>query len=125
MTSDDLNLYVSSAVRDRLLNLLSVSLELGQGASVIDHVGADPWGDLAEFRRCVYDPLHGNRTAPLTEEGLAKVTVPASDVEPLRAVVDGLSESYSGGVPWVTLDERERSAVNELIAALDNRGTTF
>jgi hypothetical protein len=117
MTSDDLSLHLPSGVRESLLNLLSVSLELGPDADVIDHVGVEPWGDLDSFRETVYDPLHGRRAAPRRQH-VTTLTIRAHNLEPFRTVLDGLAEGFSGGVPWVPLSERERTAVKEVLAEL-------
>lgn len=119
---DDLTLYLPGTVRVPLLNLLLAALDLGDGDQVVERVAADPWGDLDEFRRTVYRPLHGESSVPTPQAAVTEVTIEAKDVARIRGVLDGLSESFAGGVPWVGLSERERAAVTQLIADLQQSG---
>ena len=48
------------------------------------------------------------------------VFVDAEDVEPIRNVLDGLAESFSGGVPWVAVTPAERQALERLISRLSS-----
>ena len=108
------SLRLTDETRATLLELLAVALELPRAANVLDHLPSEPWGDLEELRRRVYDPLHGEASPG---DGHA-VHIAAADVEPLRAVLDGIAECYSGGAPWPPLTDAERVAVERLISAL-------
>lgn len=90
-----------------------------EGSDVDAYLSAAPWGDLEEFRNTIYYPLRGRDVRAIQRESGVELAVPAGDVEPLRAVIDGLAESYSGGTPWTTLRRDERDAVERLLAQMN------
>ena len=119
---DVLRLVLSEGVRSTLSTLLAAALILPDSGNVEEWVPDHPWGDLAAFQREVYFPLHGQRSASAKPTGyLSHVVIAAGDVEPIRAVIDGLAESISGGVPWRALTETERAAVERSLTELGVR----
>jgi hypothetical protein len=90
---------------------------LADGESVADHLPVNPWGDVDEFRRVVYLTLHGEPAA-WQAPSKSDVVLEREDIAPIRDVLDGLAESYSGGNPWVALIDRERRAVERVLARL-------
>ncbi|MDA0179363.1 GNAT family N-acetyltransferase [Solirubrobacter phytolaccae] len=105
-------LALTDDVRAVLVRLLEVALEAKAGARVIDLLGEDPWGDLPALVEQVYKPLEAGRSEP------GDVTITAYEVRPLLAVLEGLGESYSGGVPWVELDPVESYVVRRVLDRL-------
>lgn len=118
MTADQLRLHMSESVRATLVQLLTTALDLVDANSVADHLPVNPWGDVDEFRRAVYLPLHGEpgdwQPSPMDYE----LVLEPDEIVPVRDVLDGLAESFSGGNPWVALTDRERRAVESLLARL-------
>jgi hypothetical protein len=110
-------LPLTPATRDTLRSLLAVSTELGEGARVVDYLPVAPWGDLDEFRRRVYEPLR--LSAPPSEGSANSIEVTSDDARLIWSVLQGLAESFSGGVPWSPLSRSELEAVNRCLAALD------
>jgi hypothetical protein len=93
---------------------------MATGARVIDSLPINPWGDLDEFRKQVYGPIHGTAPAAPTLAGdQTSVFIDADDVARIKDVLDGLGESISGGVPWIAVTDEEREAVNRLVKQLE------
>lgn len=121
MTADQLRLHMSENVRATLVQMLTTALDLVDADSVADHLPVNPWGDVDEFRRAVYLPLHGEpgdgHLSPVDYD----LVLGPDEIVPVRDVLDGLAESISGGIPWVALTDRERLAVESLLARLADR----
>lgn len=121
MDGKSIHLHLTSEVRATLVALLTATLTMEAEAQVVDHLASNPWGDLEAFRRSVYFPLVEGR---VEESGLDRIDIEieATNVPPIRDVMTGLAESFSGGVPWVALSEAERAAVEKLLAQLARQG---
>lgn len=113
---------MSEHVRETFVRLLQHAVSMPGGSRVADYLGADPWGDVEEFRRLIYRPLHRDPSSAADATTTAAVTVEAEDVDAIRTVLDGLGESFAGGVPWVELSESERRATERLLARLASDG---
>ena len=87
----DLRLDLSPRMREALARLLRVAVALRRDWPTFVRLPDNPCGDLEEFRRTVYLPLHG---APSTGE----VVVPQGDIGPLRDLLDSLDVLGGGGV---------------------------
>lgn len=118
MSVDSVILPLTPDSRASLLMLLSTALELSEGSHVVDHLPVNPWGDIDEFRRAVFLPLHGNAESSAPTPHREEVVLSPDEVAPIRAIVDGLAESISGGCPWVELTDPEREAAERLVARL-------
>lgn len=118
MTAQGLRLHMSESVRATLVQLLTAVLDLADGNSVADHLPVNPWGDVDEFRRLVYLPLHGEPTHRQPPPSNSELILEREEIVPIRDVVHGLAESFSDGNPWVALTDRERRAVECVLARL-------
>lgn len=105
-------LDLSDDVRAVLVHLLEVALTAVPEAMILDLLGDDPWGDLNAMRAQLHGPLEHGRSGP------GNLVLTAYEVPPLVAVLDGLSEAYAGGVPWVVLDPVERHVVQRVLDRL-------
>jgi hypothetical protein len=119
MAGQPVVIQLTEGVRPVLRRLLRAALELPTGSRVVDHLPLNPWGDLEEFRRAIFMPLHGEGDARGGEPGGVELVIEPGDVVHIRAVIDGLAESVAGGVPWVAVSEQERDAVTRLLARTD------
>ena len=120
MMADAVRLALSEELRASLIRLLRAALSMESGSTVVDHVPANPWGDLAEFRSAIYEPLHGEASASSPPHEHAVLLLDSHEVGPIRDVLDGISEAYAGGNPWVVLDDRERQAATSVLARLSS-----
>jgi hypothetical protein len=59
---DSLVLNLTPGVRVALENLLTIAGRLEDNARIVDHLPDEPYGDLDEFRRSVYEPLRNRRS---------------------------------------------------------------
>jgi hypothetical protein len=111
-----LTLNLTTEIRAALRNLLTTAGRLEDYARIVDHFPDEPFGDLDEFRRSVYEPLRDSRsvtTGPGDSFNL--------DLEDSRLVFDvihGISEGWAGGTPWMAMTPGERSAVDRLLDTL-------
>jgi hypothetical protein len=118
MTSSGVKLVLDEEVRQKLAALLTAALEMPEGARVVDHVSRTPWGDVEDFRRAVYLPLHGAASARERGADATEVIVEPHEVAPMKDVLEGLAESISGGVPWTGLTAPEREATTRIASRL-------
>ena len=116
MTDEPLSLRVREDVLDALVALLRTATRLAEGDRVIDHLPANPWGDLQQFRRSVYLPLRGTPSSDYPTPAATEILVRPDEVTLIRGVVDRIAESYSGGVPWGEVTESEQQAIEKLLA---------
>jgi hypothetical protein len=89
------------------------------GASVVDHLSDDPWGDVRRFRKYVYDPIE---TGAPQADGLTatyRLCVSSGELPLLRHVVQALGEGFAGGVPWVSLSKEERGRLKAVADRLE------
>jgi hypothetical protein len=117
MRSKAVTLVLSDEVRASLAEVLRCASEMPDGAQVIEHLPANPWGDVEEFRNAVHRPLHGE-PASIEPGGGLPIAIRASEIAELREVLDSVSESYAGGSPWVALTEQEREVISAVLARL-------
>lgn len=122
MRKRPVTLVLGNDVRRALETLLRTALVLPEGAPVVDHLSRNPWSDLEDFRRQVHQPLHGSAVLPLRTRGQREIRLEAADVGTLRDVLDGLAESFSGGIPWAPLTSREREVVQRVASKLMTDG---
>ncbi len=101
-----------------LVELLAVALELRDDAYVVEHLPDDPWGDMAEFRDSIYVPLEHARSSRALEDPAERLILDAHEARPLFSVLEGLAESFSGGVPWVALTAEARDTVTWVLRQL-------
>jgi hypothetical protein len=120
MSSQPVTIYLTEGVRPVLVRLLRAALELPKGSRVVDSLPLNPWGNIEEFRRAVFLPLHGEEAPTMAGLGGVALTIEPDDVRPIRDVLDGLAESITGGTPWVAPSQEERLAVNRLLARVDD-----
>lgn len=118
MTTDMIFLGLRPSSRGTLRLLLTAAASMPEGARVVDHLPSNPWGDLDDFQTSVYEPLRtGTSVDPSTPGRLA---VADTDVASLFGVLQGLSESFAGGVPWSALSGDERAVVSRCLRSLDD-----
>jgi hypothetical protein len=118
MTAQELRLHMSESVGVTLSQMLRTALDLTDGRSVADRLPVNPWGDVDEFRRRVYLPLHGEPVDSQPSPANSELVLEPEEIAPIREVLDGIAESFSGGNPWVALTDRERRAVERVLARL-------
>jgi hypothetical protein len=113
---DSLVLNLTPGVRDALENLLTIAGRLEDNARIVDHLPDEPYGDLDEFRRSVYEPLRDRRSAT-TGQG-DNFSLDLRDADLIFDVIKGMSEGWAGGTPWKAMSPAERSAVDRFLETL-------
>jgi hypothetical protein len=109
-------LNLTPEVRSVLENLLTIAGQLEDNARVVDHLTDEPYGDLAEFQRSVYEPLRDKRS--VTSGHGENFSLDFEDVGPVFDVIKGISEGWVGGTPWKAMSSAERSAVDRFLEAI-------
>lgn len=112
-------LDLTPGVRAVLENLLLAAQSLEDGARVVDHLPDEPWGNLDQFRREVYEPL---KASAATETRVGNLILAPQDAGRVFGVLEGLAEGWSGGVPWVPLTSAEKAAVIRCLEGLQQLG---
>lgn len=116
---ESLVLELTPDTRRVLENLLATATRLEEGARIVDHLPDEPWGDLDEFRRLVYEPLRTlESSTPSVGPQARTIELGSQDARHVFNVLEGLAEGWSGGVPWVALSPAERPAVDRCLKAL-------
>lgn len=118
MMADAVRLLLSEEGRASLERLLAAALDLAADSRVVDHLPANPWGDLDEFRSAIYGPLHSEATGTQPSPEHTSLTLEQDEVIPVKDVLDGLAEAFSGGNPWVALTDQEREVIEKVLARL-------
>jgi hypothetical protein len=111
-----LTLNLTTEVRAALENLLTIAGQLDDNAKIIDHLPDEPYGDLDEFRRSVYEPLRDGRS--VTAGDGDNFSFDHQDVGPVFDVIRGISEGWAGGTPWKVMSSAERPAVDRFLKEL-------
>lgn len=109
-------LNLTPGVRVALENLLTIAGRLEDNARVVDHLPDEPYGDLDEFRRSVYEPLR-NRQSVTAGQG-DNFSLDLRDADLVFDVIKGIDDGWVGGTPWKAMSLAERSAVDRLLETL-------
>ena len=109
-------LNLTPEIRAALENLLTIAGRLEDNARIVDHLPDEPYGDLDEFRRQVYDPL---RLKQSVAGGRGEnFSVDLQDVDLIFDVMKGMDDGWVGGTPWKAMSPAEREAVDRFLEKL-------
>jgi hypothetical protein len=111
-----LTLNLTPKIRAALQNLLTTAGRLEDYARIVDHFPDEPFGDLDEFRRSVYEPLRASRSGT-TGPG-DNFNLDLNDSRRIFDVIKGIADGWAGGTPWMAMTPAERSAVDRLLDTL-------
>jgi hypothetical protein len=114
--TNSLILNLTPPVRRALENLLTVAEQLEDYARIVDHLPDEPYGDLDEFRRTVYEPLRDKRS--VTEGHGENFSLDLEDVDLILDVLKGMDDGWTGGTPWKAMNPTERAAVDRFLETL-------
>lgn len=115
MTSS-LTLNLTPEVRIALENQLTIAERLEDNARIVDHFPDEPFGDLDEFRRSVYEPLRDRRS--VTAGRGNNFSLNLNDAGLLFDVIKGIDDGWVGGTPWKAMSSAERAAVDRFLEML-------
>lgn len=111
-----ITLNLTPEVRATLENLLTIAGRLKDNARIVDNVSDEPYGDLGEFQRSVYEPLKEKR--PVTEGPGENFRLDLQDAILVFGVLKGIDDGWVGGTPWMAMTPAERSAVEHFLETL-------
>lgn len=114
--TNSLTLNLTPGARAALENLLTIAGRLEDNARIVDHLPDEPYGDLDEFRRSVYEPLRDGRS--VTAGPGDNFSLDLQDAGLIFDVVEGISDGWAGGTPWKAMSSAERSAVDRFLETL-------
>jgi len=116
-----MTLVLDRDLRSALVGLLGHASSMPSGARVDTVMGSEPWGDLDHFRTHVFDPVTGRaQAAPCTQLCAPTLTLVLTrdETEKLASILQGLSESMAGGVPWTALSDAEKQVVAGVVSRI-------
>jgi hypothetical protein len=113
---NSLVLNLTPGVRAALENLLTIAGRLEDNARIVDHLPDEPYGDLDEFRRSVYEPLRDRRS--VTAGHGDNFSLDLRDADLVFDVIKGMDDGWVGGTPWKAMSLAERSVVDRFLETL-------
>ena len=114
--TNSFTLNLTPEVRAALENLLTIARRLEDSARIVDHLPDQPYGDIDEFRRSVYEPLRDRRSVTAGQGD--NFNLDLRDADLVFDVIKGISEGWAGGTPWKAMSSAERSAVDHFLEIL-------
>ena len=121
LTEGPVTLVLDSDAHMTLARMLKLALGLPTGTDAADHLPVNPWGDMDNFRRAVYIPLHGGGpSTPSSMAGAQEVVIEPGNVAPIRDVLDRLARNFSSGSEWTAPSALERGAIEPALARMSD-----